>query len=125
MHLSIDADLGQVTDACQQLLAAITLPVDHMAVELALTEALNNAIIHGNQMRPNTIVKIQLLTHADTVTCVIADAGCSLCDDMLTAPLADIDATSGRGLALIKTIASDTRIIDGSLHITFVALPSA
>ena len=125
MHLSIDADLDHVTDACQQLLAAVTLPVDHMAVELALTEALNNAIIHGNQMRPDTIVKIKLLTHTDTVTCVITDADSSLCDDMLTAPLADIDATSGRGLALIKTLASDTRIVDGSLHITFVALPPA
>jgi serine/threonine-protein kinase RsbW len=123
MHLSIDADLDHVTDACQQLLAAITLPVNLMAVELALTEALNNAIIHGNQMRPDTIVKIQLLAHANTITCVITDAGSSLCDDMLTAPLADLDATSGRGLPLIQTLASDTRIVDGSLHITFVALP--
>jgi anti-sigma regulatory factor (Ser/Thr protein kinase) len=86
---------------------------------------LNNAIIHGNQMRPDSIVKIQLLTHADTVTCVITDAGSGLCDDILTAPMADLDATSGRGLVLIKTLASDTRIVDGSLHITFIALPPA
>jgi len=123
MHLSISADLDHVTGACQQLLAAITLPVDHMAVELALTEGLNNAIVHGNQMRPDTIVKIQLLSQTNTVTCVITDAASRLCDDMLNAPLADLDATSGRGLALIKNLANDARIVDGSLHMTFIALP--
>jgi anti-sigma regulatory factor (Ser/Thr protein kinase) len=122
MQLSIDADLNQVAGACQRMLAAITLPVDHMAVELALTEGLNNAIIHGNHMRPNSIVEIQLITHTNAVTCVITDAGSGLCDAMLTAPRVHHDATSGRGLALIKTLANQTRIASGNLHITFLAL---
>jgi anti-sigma regulatory factor (Ser/Thr protein kinase) len=121
MLLKINADLNQVASACQQILAAITIPVDNMAVELALTEGLNNAIIHGNHMRPETIVVLQLITQADAVTCVVTDVSANLSDAMLAMPQAPHDATSGRGLALIKTLASHTQIICGSLHITFLA----
>jgi anti-sigma regulatory factor (Ser/Thr protein kinase) len=122
MQLSINADLNQVAGACRRMLAAIILPVDLMAIELALTEGLNNAIIHGNNMRPNSIVEIRLITQTDAVTCVITDAGSGLCDAMLTAPQVHEDATSGRGLDLIKALANQTRIVGGNLHITFLAL---
>ncbi|MDP4598251.1 MAG: ATP-binding protein [Pseudomonadales bacterium] len=120
MEYSLPSDLSQVEATCRRILADINLPIDTMRAELAITEALNNAVLHGNGAVADKLVSVKTNETPDDVTLVISDEGRQLVQAMLELPAVDIDAPSGRGLALIQSLASRVRIIDGQLAITFV-----
>jgi len=74
---------------------------------VALTEAVNNAIIHGNGADPSKVVELQVQTSATEVIFLVIDSGSGFNPDDVPDPrqpdLLLLDG--GRGVFLIKHLA--------------------
>jgi serine/threonine-protein kinase RsbW len=76
------------------------------AVELALREALNNAVIHGNGMDARKLVHVQCRCEwGDGVFIIVADQGQGFDPNAVPDPLAaeKLEAEHGRGIYLMKS----------------------
>ncbi|MBC8046359.1 MAG: ATP-binding protein [Fimbriimonadaceae bacterium] len=84
---------------------------------VAITEAVNNAIVHGNKSDKEKKVKINLLRMKNLVVCAVEDEGHGFDFTNLPDPTApeNIQNTGGRGVFLMKNL-SDMVIFsnDGS-----------
>jgi len=75
---------------------------------IAMTEAVNNAIVHGNKLDPSKQVKIQFsITENNTLRFMIEDEGPGFDYDNLPDPTApeNIEKPHGRGVFLMKKLA--------------------
>lgn len=85
---------------------------------VAITEAVNNAIIHGNQVDAGKQVSICLQRQRNTITCKVRDEGCGFDFNHVPDPTApeNIEKEGGRGIFLMKHL-SDMVIFsnDGSI----------
>ena len=74
------------------------------AVELALEEALNNAVVHGNRIDPEKLV--QVLCHCDGkgISIAVKDQGQGFDPDTVPDPLSpeNLSADHGRGIWLMR-----------------------
>ena len=74
---------------------------------IAVTEAVNNAMYHGNKGNPSKNIKIGFESHEKNIQFSIADEGTGFDYDNLpdpTDPL-NIDKPNGRGVFLMKNLA--------------------
>jgi serine/threonine-protein kinase RsbW len=81
-------------------------------VDLALREALVNAIIHGNQSNPAKSVRVCVALASDcSVLIIVKDAGSGFDPRQLPNPLIaeNLMATHGRGIFLINRLMEDVR----------------
>ena|SRR5262245_34923489 len=78
-------------------------------IPLALTEALANAVIHGNHSNPDKQVFVSVSASTSLFRCSVADEGpgfdYSSCGDIEVPD--DEPLTHGRGIYLIKTLMSE------------------
>ncbi|HRC91651.1 MAG: ATP-binding protein [Bacteroidetes bacterium] len=74
---------------------------------VAVTEAVNNAIQHGNKYNPNLKVKISYEVESDTISFVITDQGKGFDYYNLPDPTApeNLEKPTGRGVFLMKHLA--------------------
>ena len=74
---------------------------------VAVTEAVNNAIQHGNKYNPNLKVKISYEVENDTISFVITDQGKGFDYYNLPDPTApeNLEKPTGRGVFLMKHLA--------------------
>jgi anti-sigma regulatory factor (Ser/Thr protein kinase) len=81
-------------------------------VDLALREALVNAIIHGNQSNPTKAVRVCVALASDcSVLIIVKDAGAGFDPAQLPNPLVaeNLLATHGRGIFLINRLMEDVQ----------------
>lgn len=73
---------------------------------IAVTEATNNAIHHGNKDNPDKQVWVDMDLKADRLTVSVRDEGAGFDPSSIPDPLADENLlkTSGRGVFLMKNI---------------------
>lgn len=93
---------------------------DEFAVELALREALNNAVIHGNGMDPNKWVEIRCrCERGKGVWLIVRDQGrgfdSSAVPNLLTPQ--DMVAEHGRGIHLIKLMMDEVSFKRGGSEV--------
>jgi serine/threonine-protein kinase RsbW len=76
---------------------------------IAVTEAVNNAIIHGNQCNPQKIVNIQIEVINRDITVIISDEGSGFDPDKVADPREpeNLLKANGRGVFLIKELAEN------------------
>lgn len=119
MRVVIQSELSLVSSTCQLVIEYLPFKVDEYRLELALTEALNNAILHGNNSVTWKKVTIEVLVTEPTATIKISDEGGKLLPEHLT-PLnsGNIDSLSGRGLGLIAKLVDSLEIKSGDLLLT-------
>ncbi|QQR95911.1 MAG: ATP-binding protein [Bacteroidota bacterium] len=74
---------------------------------VAVTEAVNNAIQHGNKYNPNLKVKISYEVESDTISFAITDQGKGFDYYNLPDPTApeNLEKPTGRGVFLMKHLA--------------------
>ncbi|MBK7108275.1 MAG: ATP-binding protein [Bacteroidetes bacterium] len=74
---------------------------------VAVTEAVNNAIIHGNKMDKSKSVRLVIRKRRNVVTCNIKDEGNGFDYNNLPDPTApeNIECLGGRGVFLMKHLA--------------------
>ena len=73
---------------------------------VAVTEAANNAIIHGNKLNPDKVATIVCDVNPPWITFTITDEGGGFDPGTVSSPLEqeNILKTSGRGIFLMKTL---------------------
>lgn len=130
MHsIEIGSDLRNLTDVellidtvCEDL----SLNEDHYGnILIAVTEAVNNAIIHGNNYNSDKRVKIGVEKKDEKVVFIVEDEGTGFDYTNLPDPTApeNLEKPDGRGIFLMKNL-SDEVIFDhngSKVSITFVA----
>ena len=79
---------------------------------LLLTEAITNAIVHGNQNDPTRQVKLYVACRGDYVVCYVEDEGEGFSPDKVADPVSpeNLLKDGGRGLYIIRTLATKFRI---------------
>lgn len=73
---------------------------------ISVTEAVNNAIIHGNQKNAEKEVKIQLSNTEEILTIIVSDEGTGFNPNNIPDPTLDenLDKLGGRGVFLINQL---------------------
>ena len=84
-------------------------------VLVSVTEAVNNAIVHGNKEDKEKKVKIKLKENKKSVRFVVEDEGGGFDHKNLPDPTSpeNIDKIKGRGIFLIKNLADKAKFKDG------------
>jgi serine/threonine-protein kinase RsbW len=89
---------------------------DHYGnILVVVTEAVNNAIYHGNKANPDKKVHVGFKTNATTVSFSVRDEGSGFDFNNLPDPTdpANIEKPSGRGIFLMKHLADEVTFTDG------------
>jgi serine/threonine-protein kinase RsbW len=76
---------------------------------ISVTEAVNNAIIHGNQRNSNKDVKIELSTNSAILTIKVSDQGSGFDPGNVPDPTLEenLDKLGGRGVFLIQQLSDN------------------
>lgn len=92
-------------------------------IMVAVTESVNNAIIHGNQNNKSKNVFLNLEITNATISFIVKDEGNGFDYQNLPDPTApeNLDKPGGRGIFLIKHLADEVDFVqDGrEIHMTF------
>ncbi len=80
---------------------------------VAITEAVNNAINHGNKLDENKTVEIKIEATVNTIDISVKDQGEGFEIDKLDDPRTpeNLLKSSGRGVFIIKTLANDSSFV--------------
>lgn len=93
---------------------------DESAVELALREALNNAVIHGNGADPNKLVEIRCrCERGKGVWLIVRDQGTGFDPSAVPSPLTQqgLLAEHGRGIHLMKLMMDEVSFERGGSEV--------
>jgi serine/threonine-protein kinase RsbW len=80
---------------------------------ISLTEAVNNAIIHGNKNNPEKTVTIKYQVSPQKIVFTVKDEGDGFNPEEIPDPTTNenIEKTGGRGIFIIKKLSDKTEII--------------
>ncbi|MCU1303484.1 MAG: putative anti-sigma regulatory factor, serine/threonine protein kinase [Candidatus Sulfotelmatobacter sp.] len=90
---------------------------DESDVEIALREALANAIIHGNHEDPQKHVHVRFRCKPDEVSIAVKDEGRGFDISTITDPTApeNTESVHGRGIYLMKAFMDEVRFEEGGV----------
>lgn len=76
------------------------------SIAIAVTEAVNNAIIHGNKRDPKKSVYVHIKVYEEAIEITVRDEGNGFNPDKVADPLApeNILKESGRGVFILKSL---------------------
>ena len=88
-------------------------------VLVSVTEAVNNAIVHGNKEDKNKKVKIKLKKNKKSVCFVVEDEGSGFDHNNLPDPTTakNVNKIKGRGVFLIKNLSDKTKFKNGGRRV--------
>ena len=122
--LSINSDLSQlslVEGLIDKTCASLNIDEDMYGnVLIAVTEAVNNAIIHGNKFSSDLNVSVDVLDTDETFAFRITDAGTGFDYTNLPDPTApeNLEKENGRGIFLMKNLADDVEFEEGGRKVS-------
>lgn len=89
---------------------------------IAITEAVNNAIIHGNQSNPKKNVELTMQLLDESIRFVVKDEGTGFDYHHIPDPVApeNLDKIGGRGIFLIKHLADEVHFKDNGREIEMI-----
>ena len=126
LHLSIPSSLEEVELLHARLVTFISengfTDALKMRAELAIIEALTNAIRHGNQHDPLKMVELKLWTSPNILTCEVSDQGEGFDPEKVADPLVsdNLLKTGGRGVFLLREMADEATFENGGRVIRMV-----
>jgi len=99
------------------LLIRKCVPDGESDVEIALREALVNAIIHGNHESPRKHVHVRFRCNPDEVSIAVKDEGRGFDINEMPDPTAseNIGSVHGRGIYLMKAFMDEVRFEEGGV----------
>jgi len=82
---------------------------------ISLTEAVNNAIIHGNKNDESKMVKIHVMEKKNGIAFCVTDEGVGFNPSRIPDPTCkeNIDCCGGRGVYIMKALADNISFDDG------------
>ena len=93
---------------------------DEPAVELALREALNNAVVHGNRLEARKLVHIRVHCRVGKgISLIVSDQGQGFDARTIPDPLAveNLEADHGRGIHLMKVAMDEVSFRQGGTEV--------
>jgi serine/threonine-protein kinase RsbW len=130
MHsIEINSDLkfmSEVELLIDTVCEDLALNEDHYGnILIAVTEAVNNAIVHGNHNDEDKKVKVEVAKEEEKVIFIVVDEGKGFDFENLPDPTApeNIEKPDGRGIFLMKNLSDEVNFdLNGSkVSITFVS----
>jgi serine/threonine-protein kinase RsbW len=87
---------------------------------VALTEAVNNAIYHGNQSNPNKQIEISFKASPNFISFIVKDEGKGFNYSSLPDPTnpENIEKPNGRGVFLMRNLADNVSFEDNGSKVT-------
>jgi len=122
---SLPENLNIVESFVEQLRAELGLNDDIEAnILVSLSEAVNNAIVHGNKMDPEKKVHMKMVKDEKLLTFSVEDEGNGFNPNEVTDPTApeNIDKPTGRGIFLIRSLADSVEFFDEGRKIVITFL---
>ena len=119
LELSLRSEVGAISPFVNTLMHLIRkcqwVAGNEEDIEIALREALANAVIHGNHEDPGKQVYVGCRGGTDEVSIVIRDEGQGFDSGELPDPTApeNIKSSHGRGIYLMKTLMDEVRFERG------------
>ena len=91
-------------------------------VQMALEEALVNAVTHGNKESPDKVVEVEFKLRDDCVSIRIKDQGAGFRPEDLPDPRDDdrLECTNGRGVMLIREMMDEVNYNDVGNEVVMV-----
>lgn len=119
-HLVLDSDPEQVSKVhpfVDQLAERFNLNADtHGNILVTLTEAVTNAVVHGNRCDCSKTVSISLRRQKDDLAISVSDQGPGFDPSEVPDPTVDterIEMCGGRGIFLMRRLSDDCRFKRG------------
>ena len=113
------SEVGLISPFVDRLMLLIRkcVPDGESEVEIALREALANAIIHGNHQNPQKHVHVRFRCKSDEVSIAVKDEGRGFDINTITDPTAPENTGSihGRGIYLMKVFMDEVRFEEGGV----------
>src|SRR5690242_7848601 len=124
-HIALECSLPSQVTAISPFVDKLMLllrncgcvPEGESDVEIALREALANAIIHGNHENPRKLVYVRCRCKPDEVSIAVKDEGRGFDINKVTDPTApgNRESVHGRGIYLMKAVMDEVRFGEGEL----------
>jgi serine/threonine-protein kinase RsbW len=94
------------------------VPGKEFDIELALREALENAVVHGNHEDPNTKVHVRCRCQpGQEISIVVTDQGKGFDFEKIAGIMTDPASEHGRGIQLMKAYMDDVRFERGGSEV--------
>ena len=89
---------------------------------IAVTEAVNNAINHGNRQNPDKKVTLDFIERADRLSFSVQDEGEGFNHDSLPDPTdpENLEKISGRGVFLMKHLADEVEFSENGTRVEMI-----
>jgi serine/threonine-protein kinase RsbW len=120
MDLALPSEVAAISPFVDKLMFLIKkcrcAPGNETDIEIALREALENAVIHGNHQDPRKHVFVSWRCQAGVeVSIIVRDEGQGFDSNALPDPTAPgaIESSHGRGIYLMKALMDDVHFEDG------------
>jgi serine/threonine-protein kinase RsbW len=123
-HQEIPSSHDAAHNAIEQLVAALEAHGwdgrDLFHIQLAVEEAMINAITHGNKLADDKVVEYEFKVHPSTAFIRIKDQGQGFCPDTVPDPRDEdhLECTNGRGVMLIREMMTDVTYNESGNQIT-------
>jgi len=93
------------------------VPEGESGVEIALREALANAIIHGNHENPRKLVHVRCRCELDEISIAVKDEGRGFDVTKIADPTApqNVGCVHGRGIYLMRVLMDEVRFEEGGV----------
>ena len=119
LERSLPSEVGSISPFVDRLMLLIRkcVPDGESEVEIALREALANAIIHGNHENPGKHVHVRFRCNPDEVSIAVKDEGRGFDINEMPDPTApeNIGSGHGRGIYLMKAFMDEVRFEEGGV----------
>jgi serine/threonine-protein kinase RsbW len=121
LERSLPSDVPAISPFVDDLMVFLRgygcVPADVRDVEIALREALANAIIHGNHEDPRKNTQITCRCEPEEVSITVRDEGQGFDMNKVADPTApeNIGSVHGRGIYLMKALMDEVRFEEGGV----------
>src|ERR1700731_3178083 len=120
MELTLPSEVAAISPSVDKLMLLIKkcrcAPGNEIDIEIALREALENAVIHGNHQDPRKQVYVTCRCETEEeVSIIVRDEGHGFDSDALPDPTAPgaIESSHGRGIYLMKALMDEVHFENG------------
>ena len=124
LEVSMPSEIEAISPTVEQLMRLLEawrcIVGNEFAVELALREALNNAVVHGNAMDPNKLVEVRCrCERGNGLWLTVKDQGKGFDPTAVPNPMAQerLLAEHGRGIHLMKRMMDEVSFERGGTEV--------
>ena len=100
-------NVEKVEELTEQISTKMNFPEEERdSIAIAVTEAVNNAILHGNRQNPQKKVFIRICIESNAIRIIVRDEGEGFDPDKVPNPLdpENLLKESGRGIFILKSL---------------------